>query len=83
MAESITGHKYTPTKYCRHYSCQCDQALELAYMSDLLNRVDLLAKAVDVHKFNKEVRCRHKPRPDSLDRFTDVPLPPLPEDKQA
>ena len=46
--------------YCEHHDCRCHAAEELAFMSDMLHRPDLLAKAVEV--FSRTVRCRHVPR---------------------
>lgn len=46
-------------EYCRHHECQCASANELAWMSERLGRTELLALAVEVHKFNSLVPCRH------------------------
>lgn len=49
------------TIYCStHHDCRCHAAEELAFMAERLHRVDLLAKAVEIH--SKVVRCRHVPR---------------------
>jgi hypothetical protein len=46
--------------YCEHYECRCEVASELAWMAEVMNRPELLVKAVQVH--SDEVRCRHVPR---------------------